>query len=115
MSVVPVFPKVSQYRCVEAFRARCAELGIEIPCDSDILSQAGGSPLGWPIEVFGRQIGNRWCIHPMEGWDGTSDGEPSDWTGQPESVAAQRANVACHLRVATNCDPGTSRDDGVQR
>ncbi len=33
-----------------------------------------------PIEAFGRTIGNRWCIHPMEGWDGTLDGLPTDWT-----------------------------------
>ena len=25
-------------------------------------------------------MGNRWCILPMEGWDGTRDGEPSDLT-----------------------------------
>ena len=26
------------------------------------------------------RVGNRFCILPMEGWDGTSDGEPSDLT-----------------------------------
>ena len=25
-------------------------------------------------------LGNRWCIQPMEGWDGTPDGRPTDWT-----------------------------------
>jgi len=25
-------------------------------------------------------VGNRWCIHPMEGWDGTPDGKPSAHT-----------------------------------
>jgi 2,4-dienoyl-CoA reductase-like NADH-dependent reductase (Old Yellow Enzyme family) len=24
--------------------------------------------------------GNRWCILPMEGWDGTTDGHPTDLT-----------------------------------
>lgn len=28
----------------------------------------------------GRVIGNRFCIHPMEGWDGTPDGRPSLFT-----------------------------------
>src|SRR4029079_14674607 len=23
-------------------------------------------------------VGNRWCIHPMEGWDGTSVGGPTE-------------------------------------
>ena len=27
-----------------------------------------------------RRVGNRFCILPMEGWDGTTDGEPSDLT-----------------------------------
>src|SRR5262245_36370378 len=80
MSGVPVFPKLSQFRSSEGLRARCADLGIEIPCDKDILSEAAGSPLGRPIEVFERRVGNRWCIHPMEGWDGTADGQPTDWT-----------------------------------
>ncbi|MDX1681562.1 MAG: hypothetical protein R3336_00445, partial [Phycisphaeraceae bacterium] len=26
------------------------------------------------------EVGNRWCIHPMEGWDGTTDGRPTDQT-----------------------------------
>ena len=33
-----------------------------------------------PIAVDGVRVGNRFCILPMEGWDGTSDGEPSDLT-----------------------------------
>ena len=28
----------------------------------------------------GFQIGNRFCIHPMEGWDGTEDGRPTEHT-----------------------------------
>ncbi|MFM7867967.1 MAG: NADH:flavin oxidoreductase, partial [Planctomycetaceae bacterium] len=26
------------------------------------------------------RIGNRWCILPMEGWDGTTDGRPTELT-----------------------------------
>ncbi len=25
-------------------------------------------------------LGNRWCIHPMEGWDANRDGTPSELT-----------------------------------
>ena len=28
----------------------------------------------------GRVIGNRYCIHPMEGWDGTPEGLPTEFT-----------------------------------
>ena len=38
------------------------------------------SPLAQPIDVDGVRVGNRFCILPMEGWDGTPDGEPSDLT-----------------------------------
>ncbi len=33
-----------------------------------------------PFELDGIRVGNRFCILPMEGWDGTLDGEPSDLT-----------------------------------
>jgi NADPH2 dehydrogenase len=32
------------------------------------------------MDVDGVRVGNRFCILPMEGWDGTADGEPSDLT-----------------------------------
>ncbi len=33
--------------------------------------------------AFGRStVGNRWCIHPMEGWDANPDGSPSEHTLQ---------------------------------
>ena len=38
------------------------------------------SPLARPFEIDGVRVGNRFCILPMEGWDGTPDGEPSDLT-----------------------------------
>ncbi len=33
-----------------------------------------------PITVAGVEVGNRWCIHPMEGWDANRDGTPSPHT-----------------------------------
>ncbi len=74
------FPKVAQLKNVEGFVARLKELGLNIPCDSDILSREQGSPLGSSAELGKLTVGNRWCIHPMEGWDGTRDGMPSDLT-----------------------------------
>ena len=32
------------------------------------------------MEVAGFEVGNRWCIHPMEGWDANRDGSPSEHT-----------------------------------
>ncbi len=45
-----------------------------------MLSANEGSPLAQRIDVGGFVVGNRWCIHPMEGWDGTTTGEPTEHT-----------------------------------
>lgn len=75
-----MFPKISSLKTVDAFRAQLAALGLELPVDDAPLAAAAGSPLAEPLEVAGRAIGNRWCIQPMEGWDGQLDGSPSELT-----------------------------------
>src|SRR5262249_38037458 len=62
-----------------AFRAHLQRSGIPLEFD-DELAPAGESPLAAPIEVDGARVGNRFCVLPMEGWDGTRDGAPSDLT-----------------------------------
>ena len=74
------YPKVAQLKTVASFRARLAELGLELPLDDTVLSAEAGSPLAEPIEIGGFDVGNRWCIHPMEGWDAHRDGSPSEHT-----------------------------------
>jgi 2,4-dienoyl-CoA reductase-like NADH-dependent reductase (Old Yellow Enzyme family) len=71
------YPKVAQLKDVAAFRARLAELGLDVPVDDRALSAAEGSPLAQPISVAGFEVANRWCIHPMEGWDANTDGSPT--------------------------------------
>ena len=73
------FPAIGGMRSVEEFRARVEELRLEIPCDERV-EAAPGSPLAQPLFIAGKTIGNRFCIHPMEGWDGTRDGKPTDAT-----------------------------------
>jgi len=75
-----VYPKVAQFGGAGELLVRWAELKCDIPCDERILTASEGSPMAQPITVFGRRVGNRWCVHPMEGWDGTLDGRPSEWT-----------------------------------
>ncbi len=74
------FTKVAQLKTVEGFLARLEELGVSLPCDAKVFTAEEGSPLGKPIVLGKWRAGNRWCIHPMEGWDGTSDGMPSELT-----------------------------------
>ena len=74
---------IPENRAVEecpGFRARLQELALELPVDDQILTAEQGSPLAEPISIGGFQVGNRWCIHPMEGWDANRDGSPSPHT-----------------------------------
>jgi len=73
------YTAIGGIRSVADFKAHVATLGLSIPCDSEIEAGAEG-PLAQPIDFHGKKIGNRFCIHPMEGWDGTVDGRPTDST-----------------------------------
>lgn len=69
--------KIATLRSPAEFLAHCSALGIEIPCDSQVdASSALSAP--WPHAIGGKRPGNRIAIHPMEGWDGTTQGGVSD-------------------------------------
>src|SRR6188508_584744 len=74
------YPKIAQLKTVAALRARLDELGISLPIDDEPLSAADGSPLAAATKFAGYDVANRWCIHPMEGWDANRDGSPSEHT-----------------------------------
>ena len=74
------YVKIAQLKDVDALRDRLTALGIDLPVDDEILTAAQGSPLAGPLEIGGFTVGNRWCIHPMEGWDANRDGSPSEHT-----------------------------------
>ena len=74
------YTKIAQLKDVAAFRGRLQELDIALPMDDTILTAAAGSPLADSIEIGNFHVGNRWCIHPMEGWDANRDGSPSEHT-----------------------------------
>jgi len=73
------YPRIATLKTAAAFRAHLTASGIPLAFD-DRLAAPAASPLAQPIEVDGVRVGNRFCILPMEGWDGTSDGEPSELT-----------------------------------
>jgi 2,4-dienoyl-CoA reductase-like NADH-dependent reductase (Old Yellow Enzyme family) len=74
------YVRVGHLKDLSAFRGHLSSLGVSLPVDERILSAAEGSPLAQPMRVGNFTVGNRWCIHPMEGWDGTPDGKPSEYT-----------------------------------
>src|SRR5947209_6066240 len=71
--------RIATLKTAEAFRAHLQDSGIALAFD-DELSPASSSPFAIPIDVGGDRVGNRFCILPMEGWDGTPEGEPSELT-----------------------------------
>ncbi|KAA0230931.1 NADH:flavin oxidoreductase [candidate division KSB1 bacterium] len=74
------YRRIASLKTLVEFQRYLAELGIELPCDAELQSGAN-SPLAQPCVLDnGFKIGNRFCILPMEGWDGTSDGRPSEET-----------------------------------
>ncbi len=75
----PSYLRVASLRTAEAFRRHLATLGVSLPF-AETLAPATESPLARPIERDGLKAANRFCILPMEGWDGTPDGRPSELT-----------------------------------
>ncbi|HEY7315380.1 MAG TPA: NADH:flavin oxidoreductase [Gemmataceae bacterium] len=73
------YRRIAQLKTADDFRAHLAALGIAIPFD-ETLYHGPEAPLAQPCEVDGATIGNRFAILPMEGWDGTHDGRPSELT-----------------------------------
>ena len=73
------YPRIAALKTATAFRAHLSASAIPLEFD-DRLAAPSESPLARPIEVDGVRVGNRFCILPMEWWDGTPDGAPSDLT-----------------------------------
>ncbi|MEW6303489.1 MAG: NADH:flavin oxidoreductase [Verrucomicrobiota bacterium] len=72
--------RIPSLKTVEDFRKHIASLGVELPCE-DAIATGADSPLARPIDaplVNGKRISNRYVIHPMEGWDGTTTGGVTD-------------------------------------
>ena len=72
-------PRISTLKTADLFRARIDELNLPLPFD-ETMGAGPESVLSQPLNSTCGPIGNRWCILPMEGWDGTSDGRPTDLT-----------------------------------
>src|SRR5215216_62183 len=75
----PLYTHVGGLRDVESFRRYLAELQINIPCDNQLIS-GRTSPLAQPIDIGGAKVGNRIAAQPMEGWDATAEGRPTELT-----------------------------------
>ena len=99
------FRRIAQLKTPAAFKAHINSLGIELPFDAE-LDAGTEAPLAQPYTLEDSfVVGNRFCIQPMEGWDGTLDGKPTDlvtrrWTNFGRSGAkliwGGEAVAVCH-------------------
>jgi 2,4-dienoyl-CoA reductase-like NADH-dependent reductase (Old Yellow Enzyme family) len=71
-----VYRKIAALKTPQAFLEHLTSLGIDLPFSPDLLP-APQSPLSQPIQAGDLTIGNRFCVLPMEGWDGAPDGQPT--------------------------------------
>jgi NADPH2 dehydrogenase len=80
MSAPTKLVRIPTLKSVAEFRRHVASLGIELPCEDEVI-RGPTSPLLQPITdltVNGKHIGNRFAVQPMEGWDGTTTGGITD-------------------------------------
>ena len=71
--------RIASLRTGADLRACLDSLGLTLPFDEGVESGAD-APLAQPYVLGSRTVGNRFAILPMEGWDGTTDGRPTDFT-----------------------------------
>jgi len=73
------YPRLASFKTPQAFRQHLRSHDIPLDFD-DAPPSASSAALARSIVVDGVRVGNRFCILPMEGWDGTREGEPSELT-----------------------------------
>jgi NADPH2 dehydrogenase len=80
MSAHPIL-RLGTLKDVARFQDHVHSLGLSIPCDNELLC-GSDAPLRQPLSRAGITLVNRMVVHPMEGWDGTADGNPTEYTVQ---------------------------------
>lgn len=72
------YKRVGHLKTIDDFKSYLSTLDLELPIEENVESAEQGSPLAQPIQVGDVTVGNRWAIHPMEGWDAEPDGRPTE-------------------------------------
>lgn len=73
------FVKVKSLASPAGFKDNLRRLGLDMPCD-ETLESGPDSVMAQALKVGPFTVGNRYAVHPMEGWDGHADGSPSEHT-----------------------------------
>jgi 2,4-dienoyl-CoA reductase-like NADH-dependent reductase (Old Yellow Enzyme family) len=75
----PSIARLGSLQDVTHFQDYLQSLHLSLPCDRELIV-GSQSPLSQPVIKGRLRIGNRIAVHPMEGWDGTPEGNPSERT-----------------------------------
>ncbi len=76
----PKYTRMAQLKTASDLATYLQTNGVDLAFDESLLPPET-SPFNQPIRLkSGRTIGNSLCILPMEGWDGTLDGKPTQFT-----------------------------------
>ncbi len=74
------YRRIASLKTLAEFQNYLQEVGVSLPLEAE-LESGRAAPLAQPCVLQnGFTIGNRFCILPMEGWDGTADGRPTATT-----------------------------------
>ncbi len=73
------YKRVAALRTAQQLLDYMKENEIRLPFDAEVQAAPQGS-LAQALEIDGFKVGNRLAVLPMEGWDGTPDGRPSEQT-----------------------------------
>jgi len=73
------YPRIAALKTAAQLESHLSAIGATLPFEPQLQS-APDSPLALSIDTTAGTAGNRFCILPMEGWDGTADGRPTDLT-----------------------------------
>src|SRR4051794_20902321 len=71
--------RLASLKDTKRFQEHVRSLNVSVPCD-DQLFVGQNSPVRNPLVRGDIKISNRIAVQPMEGWDGTADGNPTEAT-----------------------------------
>jgi 2,4-dienoyl-CoA reductase-like NADH-dependent reductase (Old Yellow Enzyme family) len=100
------YKRVAQLRTPGEFRSYLESLGVNLAFD-DELAAPPDAPLAQPYTVYGRVVGSRFAVLPMEGWDAEPDGRPSDLVRRRWHRFAQSG-----AKLIWGCEAVAVRHDG---
>ncbi|KPK74565.1 MAG: NADH:flavin oxidoreductase [Phycisphaerae bacterium SM23_30] len=73
------YAKIASLKTASDLHKYLQKIHVSLPFDAK-LKAGPDSPLNQPFQHAGKNIGNRFCVLPLEGWDCRPDGRPGELT-----------------------------------